>query len=153
MTSIGWRQEALNASGFGQRQRPNFNASLTFSVIPGVYAFVVDGRIFYIGKATRLRSRLRGYNRSLWSPERIRKELRRAHRGIGKTVKADGIVDVWIYEHSGSEATIERLEAERSQRNAPHGTEPEFLRHCSPLLQAHERLAGFSATLNKNSRA
>ena len=78
----------------------------------GVYAFVVDRRIFYIAaqSTSRLQSKL--------IPEGSRL-FRRAHRGIGETVKADGIVDVWIYKHSGSEMTIERLEAEWITERSP----------------------------------
>jgi excinuclease UvrABC nuclease subunit len=35
---------------------------------PGIYAYVVGERIRYIGKATRLRSRVRSYNRALNAP-------------------------------------------------------------------------------------
>ena len=32
---------------------------------PGIYAFIIDGTLRYLGKAAHIRSRLRGYNRSL----------------------------------------------------------------------------------------
>jgi hypothetical protein len=76
---------------------------------PGVYAFVVNDRIEYIGKATNIRGRLRGYNRSLL-PEPT-PPFRLVHQMIRQTVEADGTVEAWVFMHgSESHETIERLE-------------------------------------------
>jgi excinuclease UvrABC nuclease subunit len=80
--------------------------------VAGIYAFVVDGTIVYIGKATRLRSRVRAYNRSL-APETNKRPFRRAHLGIREMLDRIKQVDVWVFDHAlhnGSE-TIEELEA------------------------------------------
>jgi len=60
---------------------------------PGIYAFIIDGTLWYLGKAARLRSRLRGYNRSL--AVETNRPFRRAHRGILAAWRVDQIVDVW----------------------------------------------------------
>jgi hypothetical protein len=79
-----------------------------------VYAFVVNDRISYIGKATNVRGRLRVYNRSLL-PEELRSSalpFRLVHQQIRETVESGGTVDVWIHEHQPSSAdTVEALEA------------------------------------------
>jgi hypothetical protein len=67
--------------------------------VPGIYAFAVDGTLCYIGKATRLRSRLRGYNRSL-GPELETRPFRKAHKGISEKIAGDESVDVWVYYHA-----------------------------------------------------
>jgi excinuclease UvrABC nuclease subunit len=75
---------------------------------PGVYVFVVNGMIRYIGKASRLRSRLRQYNRSFKHSER---PLRRSHRGISEIVEDRGAVDVWVFNYSPNDNdTIDTLE-------------------------------------------
>ena len=54
---------------------------------------MIDGTLWYLGKAARLRSRLRGYNRSL--AVETDRPFRRAHHGILAAWRADQIVDVW----------------------------------------------------------
>ncbi len=77
---------------------------------PGVYAFVVNDRIAYIGKATNIRGRLRGYNRSLL-PEPS-PPFRLVHQMIRETIEANGIVEAWVHMHGiDTHDTIERLEA------------------------------------------
>jgi excinuclease UvrABC nuclease subunit len=44
--------------------------------VPGVYAFLVKGKIVYLGKATHLRGRVRNYNRFLFTDEA------RPHRAV-----------------------------------------------------------------------
>ena len=76
---------------------------------PGVYAFVVNDRFVYIGKATNIRGRLRGYNRSLL-PEPS-PPFRMVHQMIRETVQADGTVEAWVHMHGiASHDTVERLE-------------------------------------------
>jgi|SRR5215469_7320695 len=63
--------------------------------IPGLYAFVVDGLVQYIGKAeTHLRGRVRNYNRCLIdNPLRPHRD---AHGGIARALKEGKTVDVYI---------------------------------------------------------
>lgn len=76
---------------------------------PGVYAFIVNDRIEYIGKATNIRGRLRGYNRSLL-PEPSH-PFRLVHQMIRQTVEADGTVEAWVLMNGiESHDTVERLE-------------------------------------------
>ena len=65
-------------SGQGQKLRRD----LTIGHVPGVYAFVADGVVVYLGKATHLRGRVRSYNRHL------RVDPLRPHRGAH-----DGLAD------------------------------------------------------------
>jgi excinuclease UvrABC nuclease subunit len=83
---------------------------------PGVYAFVVDGQLRYLGKATSLRSGLRGYNRSL-KPE-TKRGFRKVHKRILETVMDGTIVEVWIWRHCG-QATIGQREARWVAKRAP----------------------------------
>jgi hypothetical protein len=76
---------------------------------PGVYAFVVENKVRYVGKATRLRSRRRGYDRSL-KPE-TKRRFRKLHKLIARAVTQGAAVDVWIWRHTG-EAMIEKREAQ-----------------------------------------
>ena len=56
--------------------------------VPGVYVFVVKGKIVYIGMATHLRGRVRNYNRYRQSNE---KRLHRgAHSGLLTTLSKPG---------------------------------------------------------------
>jgi excinuclease UvrABC nuclease subunit len=71
---------------------------------PSVYTFVVNRELFYLGKATRLRSRLRQYNRALSAPSESR-PFRAAHKGIGAVVKSRDNVEVWVFEHPGEGET------------------------------------------------
>jgi excinuclease UvrABC nuclease subunit len=75
---------------------------------PGIYAFVANGEVVYIGKATRLHSRLRNYSRRSFSTN-TRKALRRVHGGIRSTI-GDGIA-VDVYARLATPQTIEQLEA------------------------------------------
>ena len=78
--------------------------------VPGVYAFVVDGELRYLGKADRLRSRVRAYNRSF--AELIKRAPRKAHVGIRDTWNLDKTVEVWVCEVS-ADATQTHHELER----------------------------------------
>ena len=77
--------------------------------LPGIYAYVVDWRVRYIGRADRLRGRVRAYNRSLLPQGKRR--FRKVHRGISGIVTAKGVVDVWVH-YTSSIASSWVLEAQ-----------------------------------------
>jgi hypothetical protein len=61
----------------------------------GIYAFVVDGSIKYIGKTDdALHRRLRNYSRRCFRPTGSRR-LRPAHAGIVRTIAETGTVHVY----------------------------------------------------------
>lgn len=60
----------------------------------GVYAFVVGDRVRYLGKATSIRSRLRGYNRAT-DPNHPRPP-RTVHTAIHQSWGAGARIDVWF---------------------------------------------------------
>jgi hypothetical protein len=72
---------------------------------PGIYAWHVDGRLVYVGKATKLRSRIREYRNNI---ERIRSGrpyrrgnvdgFRRIHRELARAVEAGVSVSISVLE-------------------------------------------------------
>jgi excinuclease UvrABC nuclease subunit len=84
----------------------------------GIYAFVVEGRVRYIGKAISLRHRIRQYNRAL-APETSRK-FRKVHHGIQQMWTDHTTVDVWVYDFDESrDGSLGRLEAKWINEKAP----------------------------------
>ncbi len=75
---------------------------------PGIYAFVVDGEVRYIGKAGRLHRRLRRYsNRCFGKPGGS--ELRRCHREMIAAIDHDQVVSVYaLVVDDGSVLLLER---------------------------------------------
>jgi excinuclease UvrABC nuclease subunit len=64
--------------------------------VAGVYAFVVKGKIVYIGKATHLRHRVRNYNR--YRRTDINRPHREAHARLLTTLSEPGAtVQVYVY--------------------------------------------------------
>jgi excinuclease UvrABC nuclease subunit len=113
MSDVQWLIDAgFQHVGRWSSQSNRLQRLTTIVKSPGVYAFVVNGDLFYLGKATRLRSRLRQYNRALLPPSETR-PFRTAHKGIRAIVQSLGNVDVWVFKHSneGETRTIEELEA------------------------------------------
>ena len=76
--------------------------------IHAIYAFVADGKVSYIGKATHLRRRLRAYNRSL--AEQTNRPIRTVHSGIRQTWDNAVVIEVWAY-YSADTEKLEQLEA------------------------------------------
>lgn len=64
---------------------------------PAIYAFVVDGVVRYVGKATYLRSRLRGYNRAM-RPEAPRK-FRKVHERLHAEWVCGKRIEAWVCHH------------------------------------------------------
>ena len=98
---------------------------------PGIYEFIVNGTLCYVGKAARVRSQLRGYNRSL--AVETNRPLRRAYRRILAAWCAGQIVDVWAVRapaifrkdwpiwkaYRGEASRVERLEGGASRASSP----------------------------------
>ena len=97
---------------------PRIHRAPFFHRRPGVYAFVVDGWVAYIGKAQHLHKRLRSYRRVL-KPSDAR-PFRKAHQGIVATVSASRTVGVY--------ALPIPLESDRT----PGGVEAELTRSAKP---------------------
>ena len=94
---------------------------------PGICEFIVNGTLCYVGKAARVRSRLRGYNRSL--AVETNRPFRRAYRGILAAWCAGQIVDVWACPRpSNSPEGLAHLES-LSRRSVQGGT---LRRRCQP---------------------
>lgn len=72
--------------------RVHYDPSLRYQ--QGVYAFVVEDHVRYIGKASKLHRRLRNYSRRSFSPSSTQ-TWREVHRGIVNTLVAGGVVDVY----------------------------------------------------------
>ena len=84
----------------------------------GIYAFVVEGRVRYIGKATSLRHRIREYNRAL-APETSRK-FRKVHHGIQRVWTDYTTIDVWVYDFDENrDGSLGRLEAKWINEKEP----------------------------------
>ena len=60
----------------------------------GVYAFVVDDVVRYVGKASHLRGRVRSYNR--WLKPREQRPFRSAHDGIACAIAKGAAVEVYV---------------------------------------------------------
>jgi excinuclease UvrABC nuclease subunit len=85
---------------------------------PGVYAFVVDGEVRYIGKAGRLHRRLRRYsNRSFGKPGGT--ELRRCHREIIATIDHREVVRVFALVVDDQSVSLLELERRYICRFSP----------------------------------
>jgi excinuclease UvrABC nuclease subunit len=108
MTDTAW----LEANGFVKFGAWNglgekLHRSVEIKRIPGVYAFVADDKIVYIGKATHLRGRLRQYNRY----RRVDEERphRGAHAGLQAVLSVPGkAVHVFILPTDTSTAAGDR---------------------------------------------
>ena len=72
-------------------------STLSTPSTPAIYAFVVDGVVRYVGKATYLRSRLRGYNRAM-RPGTPRK-FRRVHKHLFGEWTRGKKIDIWACHH------------------------------------------------------
>jgi excinuclease UvrABC nuclease subunit len=83
---------------------------------PGVYAFVANNEVVYIGKATRLHSRLRNYSRRSFGAY-SRKALRRVHEGIRSTISTKAAVSVYVC--LATPQTIGQLEAKLIEEAQP----------------------------------
>jgi excinuclease UvrABC nuclease subunit len=108
MTDMDW----LLARGFvlvgsWSDQRSKLHAP-SLERAPGIYAYVVGERIRYIGKGTRLRSRVRSYNRALATP--TDRAFREVHHGILRAWQAGKKIDVWVYKLTGSDGSLLALE-------------------------------------------
>jgi excinuclease UvrABC nuclease subunit len=80
----------------------------TLDRVPGIYVYVVQNRIRYLGKAARLRSRVRSYNRALGAEtSRI---FRKVHNSMRSTWKANDVIDVWAYRLKGTDGPLLCLE-------------------------------------------
>lgn len=76
----------------------------------GVYAFVVDDVVCYIGKADKLHRRLRNYSRRAFGVDQL-KERRACHEGIAASLAAGRVVAVYaILVQEGAELTNLELE-------------------------------------------
>ena len=84
---------------------------------PGIYAFVVAGRIRYIGKATSVRKRLRRYNRS-FNPQAPPQGFRKVHDGIRQTWENLPIT-VWVHYNPKEGELLGQLEAKWIRLNQP----------------------------------
>jgi excinuclease UvrABC nuclease subunit len=74
--------------------------------VPGVYAFVVDGTIQYLGKAGHMRGRIRAYRRA-FQPVSTR-PFRGAHKGIRASLKNGRAVHVLIFRTSDADEALKR---------------------------------------------
>lgn len=85
---------------------------------PGIYAFVVEGQVRYIGKATSLQHRIRAYNRAL-IPETSRK-FRKVHHAIQRVWTDSTTIDVWVYHFDEiKDEPLIRLEAKWINEKKP----------------------------------
>ena len=96
--------------------------------LPGFYAYVVEGRLRYIGKAARLRSRTRSYNRALRPP--TSREFRNVHRGIAKAWREEKTVEVYVCARPDLSAKeIHMLEPRWIAERAPEWNGPPITHH------------------------
>ena len=108
MTDLDWLlAKGFVPVGFWSAQASKLHAPL-LERVPGIYAYLVGARIRYIGKATRLRSRVRSYNRALAAP--TGREFRGVHHGILRAWRAGKKIDVWVYKLIGSDGSLLALE-------------------------------------------
>lgn len=131
---------------------PKLQRTVTPPRVRAVYAFVVNDRILYIGKATNVRGRLRIYNKSLLPKDSrpLNQPFRLVHDMIGETVSAGGTVDVWIREYgSTSPGTIEALETRWIREKQPKwnvvGVEGRPSRWSRPPVNRHSSGGGLTA--------
>lgn len=85
---------------------------------PGVYAFVVDDVICYVGKADCLHRRLRNYSRRVFG-KRQQRDLRACHEGIAVSVTAGRPVSVYALVIE-PESPLSNLQMETLLRNEFH---------------------------------
>ncbi|WP_295134320.1 hypothetical protein [uncultured Reyranella sp.] len=78
---------------------------------PGLYAFVVSGRVCYIGKADMLHRRLRNYSNRCFRPLGS-KAHRYCHGQILETLKAGLAVEVYALIFSGKGVALTKRETE-----------------------------------------
>ena len=107
MSDIEWlREREFRHAGHWSAPDAKLQRLAPIEAHTGIYAFVVDGTIVYIGKATRLRSRLRQYNRAL-GPATPR-GFRQVHRGLQDSWNGQVTIDVWIHRHDSAGALSPR---------------------------------------------
>ena len=103
MSDLAWLTErGFKHVGDWTHSYAKLRRSFPIKASCGIYAFVVNDIIVYIGKATRLRSRLRQYNRA-FGPETAR-GFRKVHLGLKEQLESQKTVDVWVYYHNKPEA-------------------------------------------------
>lgn len=119
MPDIDWLvAERFRHVGHWTKPHPKLCRIVLLGRTRGIYAFVVEGRIHYIGKSISLRHRIRQYNRAL--ADETRRGFRKVHCGIRQVWTADRTVDVWVYDFDETrDGSLGGLEAKWIKEKRP----------------------------------